>query len=198
MLRPLFFVLWIASLPSLAEEPLPPPTPPPAAAEAGCFPACRSGYQCSAGVCTSVCNPPCAPGRQCHQSRCGEPTSAPVPRGVTVNDEGERAPVGQQFETRRKMGLLITGPILFGVGWLGGGAIGFLSYLGSGATARLLNFIPVGGAIGSELVLLGSPGGSDSPTLFGDVVFTGGRHRAAVRRDHARRAWDSQKAGAGR
>ena len=89
-----------------------------------------------------------------------------------VNDQGERAPAGQHFETRRKMGLLITGPILFGVGWLGGAAIGFLSYLTSGATARLLNFIPVGGAIGSELVLLGSPGGSNSPTLFSDVLFT--------------------------
>lgn len=87
-----------------------------------------------------------------------------------VNDAGERAPPGQHFETKRRVGMLITGPILFGAGYLLGGAYGFLSFAGTGATVRLLNFIPLAGPAISQLVIMTGTG--ISSTLFTDVVFT--------------------------
>ncbi|WP_394835163.1 hypothetical protein LVJ94_52560 [Pendulispora rubella] len=37
-----------------------------ASADSACFPACRSGYLCSAqGTCVSRCNPPCGQGERC-------------------------------------------------------------------------------------------------------------------------------------
>jgi hypothetical protein len=64
----------------------PPPAPP--AAEAACFPACRSGFVCHQGQCVSLCNPPCAGGERCLAN--GECEPSPDAReSRTEHDEVE-------------------------------------------------------------------------------------------------------------
>ena len=55
------------------------PAAPAAPAEAGCFPACREGYLCSAGQCISACNPACAAGERCTAAASCEPSLPPPP-----------------------------------------------------------------------------------------------------------------------
>jgi hypothetical protein len=52
-----------------------------AAAEAACFPACRSGFLCHEGRCISACNPPCGAGETCTGAAQCVPT---VPATPTV------------------------------------------------------------------------------------------------------------------
>jgi hypothetical protein len=53
-----------------------------------CFPPCRKGYFCLAGVCVSECNPPCPSGYECNEGDCMRivrESHAPSDGGVLVN-----------------------------------------------------------------------------------------------------------------
>jgi len=80
----------IAALPLHAQEPATTDAPAaPAAVEPApaapapatpCFPECRSGFTCHAGLCVSLCNPPCPDGYTCTEdARC----QAPAPTAYT-------------------------------------------------------------------------------------------------------------------
>lgn len=184
MWRPLACAVLLASLLPLgafAAEPLPPPPPPPPPMPApelpppppppppalegegeACIPACRQGYQCSAGQCVPSSDAPVT-------------DPAPGAKGSLVNDAGDRAPPGQHYEYRRKIGLLITGPILFGVGYGFSAFAAILSVQSGPSSVRLLNFIPVVGTVVSEVALLSSTGinfGFSTSTIFVDLLFT--------------------------
>ncbi len=124
--------------PPAAELPPPPPPPPPAV---DCFPACRAGFFCYSGQCRSACNPPCGSGEQCLENgQCSSgaalppgdaPLAPPVlsqPEGSRVSEDGEKAPPGFHFETQRRKGLLIAGPVLFGVGYILSAMYGLFGY----------------------------------------------------------------------
>jgi hypothetical protein len=72
------------------------------------------------------------------------------------------------------MGMLITGPILLGVGWFGGAFLGVLNAIaGANATPSLFNAIPIAGPLIGEAVY--SQGGFNlfnGSTLFA-VLLTG-------------------------
>jgi hypothetical protein len=91
-----------------------------------------------------------------------------------VNQAGEHAPQGQHFELHRRTGLLITGPILLGVGYLGGAFVGVVNtLLGSRTTPSFFNAIPFVGPLLGEVAY--SQGGFNlfnASTLFA-VVLTG-------------------------
>ena len=135
-------VMW--SLTAVAADPGPPPPPPPPASDLppppppppidvppqgeACVPECRAGYACQNGQCVPT----------------DAPTAEPLPSGSTmVSDRGERAPPGKHWEYRRKVGLLITGPILFGVGY----GLSVLSAISGLSTVgnRVFCFIPIAG-----------------------------------------------------
>jgi hypothetical protein len=115
----------------------PPPPPPPPPPQSFCSPLCAAGQSCVEGRCADVP----AVGRE-------------LPQGSSrVNEAGERAPVGQHYEHRRRTGFLIAGPILLGVGWLGGAFLGILNWLGgSVSTPSILNAIPFAGPLLGEVV----------------------------------------------
>ena len=145
--------------PPPADLPPPPPPPPPAAA-IECFPACRTGFFCYQGQCRSACNPPCLAGEQClDNGQCvlagsvpppvpppiDAPLAPPVdtrPQGPVVNAEGEQAPPGFHFETQRRKALLVTGPVLFGVGYILSVFYGVLGYSFAGlGTSSTTSFV---------------------------------------------------------
>jgi hypothetical protein len=75
---------------------------------------------------------------------------------VVVGEDGERAPPGYHFESQRRRALLITGPILLGVGYVVAAGTGFLSFLANSVTSSnnggyLLNFIPLAGPVLARL-----------------------------------------------
>ena len=88
-----------------------------------------------------------------------------------VSDDGETAPPGFHFETQRRKGLLVAGPVLLGVGYIFSAFYGLFGYTfaGLGSTSRtswiavnkgtyLVNFIPVAGPLVAQLMFVGSAG----------------------------------------
>lgn len=171
MRRTLAFMLAMASLTAIAADPPPPPPPPPPPAAdlppppppppvdvgEACVPACRAGYACQNGQCVATDAPTTE-------------AEAPPAGATLVNDRGERAPPGQHWESRRKVGLLITGPILFGVGY----GLSVLSALSGLSGPRVFSFIPLVGPAISQVLLITSNAysGFNAGGLFLDLIFT--------------------------
>lgn len=99
-------------------------------------------------MCRSACNPPCGAGEQCLESgQCvagaeDAPVAGTRSTGPLVSEDGEKAPPGYHFEMQRKKGLLITGPVLFGVGYIFSVLYGVFGYtfagLGSSSTSSYI------------------------------------------------------------
>jgi hypothetical protein len=88
------------------------PPPPPAyqsstavpAGQAGCFPACRSGFLCHEQQCIYACNPVCAPGQQC--SDAGECVgTATMPPGANESASHRSARRHDGFMLRFSLGV---------------------------------------------------------------------------------------------
>lgn len=157
--------------PPASDFPPPPPPPvdaPPPATTNDCVPACRSGYACQNGACVPAGTAP-SDAPVADQDERPEPGENPL-----INSRGERAPRGQHWELKRKVGLLITGASLFVVGYGLAVFTGLVSYQRPGASIRLLHFIPLAGPALSEFALItnasGNPFGPNN-TFFLDVLF---------------------------
>jgi hypothetical protein len=90
-----------------------------------------------------------------------------------TGEDGERAPPGFHFEAHRRTGMLISGPIIFGVGYLSAVIWGLAGFAGSGSSsplyyranngAYLLYLIPLAGPLLGQLAV-GTYGYFDSTT----------------------------------
>jgi hypothetical protein len=153
-----------------------------AAEPADCTPACRTGFFCHQGQCRSACNPPCGAGEQCLDTgQCSGSTATDGPLVAphtenrpwwpTVSESGEKAPPGFHFETRRRKALIVSGSVLFGVGYLFSLFYGVLGYLAVETKNRdpmefiivnrtkfLFYTIPLAGPGLSQFLLATSPG----------------------------------------
>lgn len=91
-----------------------------------------------------------------------------------VSDDGEQAPPGFHWETQRRKGMLIAGPVLLGIGYAFSafyGLFGF-AFAGIGLTGTssstswivrnrntyLVNFVPIAGPAIAEVMFVVSPG----------------------------------------
>lgn len=175
--------------PALAD--LPPPPPPPPAAAVDCFPACRTGFFCYQGQCRSACNPPCAAGEQCLESgQCVRgSTSPPADAPLAGRDErtgGDQPARGYHFEQERISGLLVAGPVLFGVGYIISvfyGVFGYLianlsppgasGFLYQNRGAFLIYAVPLAGPLLSQFVLSRSFGYRDGFGRSFEFLFAG-------------------------
>lgn len=103
-----------------------------------------------------------------------------------VNEEGEKAPVGFHFETQRRKGMLIAGPVLFGVGYILSVFYGVFGYTFAGVTSSsttsfivrnrstyLVYAVPVAGPLLSQVLFATASGYINNSSRTLELMFAG-------------------------
>jgi hypothetical protein len=96
------------------------------------------------------------------------------PQGSSLNANGEKAPPGSHFEMQRRKGMLISGTVLFGVGYLLSAMYGVLGYtyaidnsstsfIARNRATYLVYAVPLAGPALSQLLFASAFGYRNSP-----------------------------------
>lgn len=147
-----------------------------ASPEAACFPACRTGYLCSAGQCISACNPACGAGERCTATAECVTDLPPPPPPAYLGTSRPPPPPPRGGGVHTHDGFMLRATLGFGGGSMTeryrgdvfgtGSTSGDIDYAGGGFRLG----IDVGGALSESLTVHGrlSIGTIDEPSTFID------------------------------